>query len=159
MEELFIKMVMDAWHTSLKRTEDLLNNLSDDALKKETATGRNTGVYLLGHLAAVHDRMMALLGIGEPLRPDLFEKFVSEAENKNQPTSSIPDLKAYWKDVHASLNEKLNRLTPEEWFQKHTSVSEEDFAKELHRNRLNVVITRTNHLDYHRGQLIYLKEK
>jgi len=41
---------------------------------------------------------------------------------------------------------------------KHTSVSEEDFAKEPHRNRLNVLTTRTTHLASHYGQLIFLKK-
>lgn len=43
--------------------------------------------------------------------------------------------------------------------QKHSAVSEEDFAKEPHRNKLNLLLNRTNHLSYHHGQLVFLKEK
>ena len=32
-------------------------------------------------------------------------------------------------------------------------VSDEDFAREPHRNKLNVLISQTNHLSYHPGQL------
>ena len=34
---------------------------------------------------------------------------------------------------------------------------EEDFIKEPHRNKLNIILTRTTHLSYHTGQLALLK--
>jgi hypothetical protein len=61
--------------------------------------------------------------------------------------------------VNTLLSQHFNKLTPLEWFQKHNSVSEEDFVKEPHRNKLNLIINRTNHLASHLGQLLYLKEK
>lgn len=158
-EQLFVKMVLDAWHTSIKRTETLFSDLSDEGLQKEVSGGRNTGVYLLGHLIAVHDRMISLLGLGESQYPELFESFVAEAQKPNQEMAPVSELKTYWKEVHAKLDDYFNKMAPEDWFKKHTSVSEEDFEKEPHRNRLNVIISRTNHLEYHRGQLIFLKEK
>jgi hypothetical protein len=48
-------------------------------------------------------------------------------------------------------------MTAEQWLEKHTSVSDEDFAKEPHRNKLSVLISRTNHLANHIGQLLFLK--
>jgi len=35
--------------------------------------------------------------------------------------------------------------------------SAEDFAKEPHRNKLNIIISRTSHLQYHTGQIALLK--
>ena len=43
-------------------------------------------------------------------------------------------------------------LTPSEWTQRHTTVSEEDFRKEPHRNRFTILLGRTTHLAYHLGQ-------
>lgn len=54
------------------------------------------------------------------------------------------------------LQEKFDNMTSEQWFEKHTAVSEEDFAKEPHRNKLNIIITRTSHLQYHTGQIVLL---
>jgi len=68
-------------------------------------------------------------------------------------------LKQYWKDVNAKLSAAITTLSPDEWFAKHTSVSAEDFAKEPHRNKLNLLMNRTNHQSTHYGQLIYLKPK
>jgi hypothetical protein len=58
-------------------------------------------------------------------------------------------LKAASDDVARGLTEALERFTPEDWLEKHTVVSDEDFAKDPSRNRLAVVLSRTNHMSYH----------
>jgi hypothetical protein len=62
-----------------------------------------------------------------------------------------------WNKQNALLEGKFNAATAEEWFEKHTAVSDEDFSKEPYRNKLNIIITRTSHLQYHSGQLALLK--
>ena len=59
-QQLIIKMALDAWHVYINRTDKLFNELTDEQLVNEVAPGRNTGIYLLGHLAAVHDAMLPL---------------------------------------------------------------------------------------------------
>jgi len=39
----------------------------------------------------------------------------------------------------------------------HASISEEDFVNAPHRNKLNIFIGRTSHVNYHLGQLIFLR--
>ena len=155
--DLTIKIISDAWKTELKRTNALLNELTDEQLSNEVSAGRNTGVYILGHLTAVHDALFPLLAIGEKLYPQLEEVFIKNPEKSGLEKPSVKELRNYWNDVNAKLAEHFNQFNPEEWFQKHTSISEEDFKKEPHRNRLNVLVSRTNHLSYHRGQLVFLK--
>jgi hypothetical protein len=158
-EELFIKMVLDAWHSQIKNTNDLFDSVSDEQLMKEIATGRNRGIYLLGHLTAVHDKMLPLLGFGEPRYPNLYEIFVQSADKTEVALPAVEDLRNYWKETNAVLSEKFSGLSATEWFQRHNAVSETDFAKEPHRNKLNLVINRTNHLASHLGQLLLLKNK
>ena len=158
-KELFIKMVISNWDLQVGRMNSVLAKLSDEELSTPTAPGRNTGVYLLGHLAAVSDGMFTLLGIGEKLNTKMEELFVRKPEDSGLGNPSIAELKDYWSKVNELLSEKMNRIAPEEWFNRHTAVSEEDFAKEPHRNKLNIVINRTNHLSYHLGQLVYLVKK
>ena len=62
-----------------------------------------------------------------------------------------------WKKQLQSLAQRLESFSVDEWFEKHTAVSAEDFEKEPNRNKLNVVLTRTTHLAYHTGQLQLLK--
>lgn len=159
MEETIIKMVLDAWHTQIKQADDLFNSLSDDQLMKGIAPGRNRGVYLLGHLTAVHDRMLPLLGFGDQRYPDLYPTFVENADKTETALPPTDDLRNYWKEINTVLAEKFSKLSIEQWLQRHNAVSEVDFAKEPHRNKLNVVINRTNHLSNHLGQLILLKPK
>jgi uncharacterized damage-inducible protein DinB len=157
-KEVMIKMALDAWNGQLSRTDKLFNSLSDDDLKKEAAPGRNSATYLLGHLTAVHDSMFPLMGFGEKLYPQLEEVFIKNPDKSGLEKPAAKDLRNEWKTVNEKLAERINALTPDEWFQKHTSVSEEDFKKEPHRNRLNVLISRTNHLAYHLGQLTFLSK-
>ena len=158
-KELFIKMVISNWDLQVGRMNSLIAKLSDEELSTPTSPGRNTGVYLLGHLAAVSDGMFAFLGIGEKLNPKMEELFVRNPEGSGMEKPSVAELKDYWNEVNALLSEKMSQIAPEEWFNRHTAVSEEDFAKEPHRNKLNIVINRTNHLSYHLGQLVYLVKK
>jgi hypothetical protein len=158
-KELFIKMVLSNWELQISRMNNLLAKLSDQELSAQTAPGRNSGVYLLGHLAAISDGMFTFLGLGERLNPAMDEAFVRNPENSGLEKPSISELKNYWNDVNASLAQKINAMPADEWFTRHTAVSEEDFANEPHRNKLNIVINRTNHLSYHLGQLAYLVNK
>ena len=67
--EIFVKMALDGWQGQLKATDATLDKLSDDELMNEVSPGRNRGIYLLGHLAAVHDMMLPLLRFGEARYP------------------------------------------------------------------------------------------
>ena len=158
-KQLVVKMVLDSWNARMKDADALINSLSDEQLMKEVAAGRNRGIYLLGHLAAVHDRMLPLLGFEKQQYPQLDEIFLTKPDKAVAELPSAQDLRNYWKNVNTKLSTHFNKLQPEEWFQKHTAVSAEDFAKEPHRNRLNVVLGRTNHLSSHIGQLVFLKNK
>ena len=158
-QDIMIKLSLDSWNSHIKRSDDLFNALSDDELKNETAPGRNTGTYLLGHLVAVHDRMLPLLDLGERSYANLDDAFISSPDKSNKEMPSIEKLKGYWKDTNAKLATHFNNLSADEWMKKHISVSDEDFAKEPHRNKLSILISRTGHLAYHFGQLAYLKQK
>ncbi len=156
-QELLIKLVLDNWYTHVSRTDKLLDSLTDEQLLHEIAPGRNRGIYLLGHLAAVHDRMLPLLGFDAQHRPEMDAIFLTSPDKAVQDMPSVTDLRAYWKDVNNTLDKHFKTMQPDDWFSKHTSVSEEDFAKEPHRNRLNIVLGRTSHLANHLGQLLLLK--
>ena len=158
-DQLITKMVLDAWYAKINNANSLLENLTDEQLQNEVAPGRNRGVYILGHLAAVHDRMLPLLNLGDQLYPQLEESFIKNPDKTEGPVYSTGELRQYWNTINAKLSDQFNNLTTEEWFQKHSAVTSEDFMKEPHRNRLNVLINRTNHLSSHVGQLVFLKNK
>ena len=154
--ELFVKMALDAWNIQIDRTTKLFNALTDDQLKQEVAPGRNSGIYLLGHLTAVHDALFPLLGLGEKHYPELDEIFIKNPDKSALERPETKQLRIYWTAVNAKLDKHFNNFSVEEWFQKHNAISETDFEKEPHRNRLNVLLNRTAHLANHLGQLIFL---
>ena len=155
--QTFIKMVFDRWNESLNTCDKLLNELMDEQLLKEVAPGKNRGIYLLGHLIAVHDDLFKLLDIREKDYPELYLIFHESPDRAVAEIPSARELRACWSKQCEELKQKLTRLSPEEWFEKHTNISAEDFIKEPHRNKLNVILNRTTHLNYHIGQLILLK--
>lgn len=154
--ELFVKMVIDRWNGSIVNLNKHLNNLTDEQLQKEIAPGKNRGIYLLGHLIAVHDEMLKLLDMDEKMFPELFEPFIKNADNVSIQKPTVAELREMWEKQNTHLQGKFEKMKPEEWFEKHTAVSEEDFAKEPHRNKLNIIITRTSHLQYHTGQIVLI---
>lgn len=158
-KELFVKMAIDAWETQNSRVDKLLETLSDKQLQTETAKGKNSGVYLLGHLTAVNDGLLTILGLDKRLYPQLEEVFLKNPEKSGLEKPSVADLKQYWSEVNAKLKEHFAELTADDWFDKHVAISAEDFAKEPHRNKLNVLMSRTNHQSYHLGQLNFLTKK
>jgi hypothetical protein len=155
--DITLKMIFDRWYASLKNGDGMLAALSDESLSKEVAPGRNRGIYLLGHLIAVHDDMLILLDMGPKLYPELHEPFIKSADKTVAQIPTAAELRGYWIKQCELMKQKFDAMQPQQWFEKHTAVSDEDFAKEPHRNKLNIIITRTTHLQYHLGQLVLLK--
>lgn len=155
--QTMLKMVFDRWYGSLKNWDALLTAFTDEQLQKEVAPGKNRGIYLLGHLIAVHDDMLVLLDMGDKLYPELREPFLKSPDKAIASIPSAKELRAYWTRQCEILKQKMESLQPAEWLEKHTAVSAEDFSKEPHRNKLNIIITRTTHLAYHTGQLVLLR--
>jgi len=153
-----VKIVLDNWKTTVANTNKLLDSLTDEQIQADVAPGRNSGTYLLGHLAAVNDRMLPLLGFGEQMHPEMNDVFLMSPDKSGKEMPSVPWLRDYWKRTNDALGQHFSSLSPEQWMQRHTSVSEEDFAKEPHRNKLNIVVNRAMHLTNHLGQMVFLKK-
>jgi hypothetical protein len=157
--ELFIKMAVSAWEMYHTRTTKLINGLTDEQLMADTAPGRNSGKYILGHLTAVSDHMQTLLEWGPRLYPQLEAIYIRTPDKTVAETPSISQLREYWQKVNDAITAHINKMKPDDWFTRHTAVTPEDFAREPHRNKLNLLMNRTSHLAYHVGQLAYLSEK
>jgi hypothetical protein len=152
-----VKMILHRWNASVNDWDELLNAISDAQLQNETAPGKNRGIYLLGHLIAVHDDVLPLLNFGEKKYPELNKIFIDVPDKTISEIPSESELRSIWNKQNEDLKQKFESLQPGDWFEKHNAISAEDFAKEPHRNKLNVILLRTTHLAYHTGQLALLK--
>ncbi|MCW3086277.1 MAG: DinB family protein [Bacteroidetes bacterium] len=157
-QKVFVHMAMNAWNSHVKRADGLFSTLTDAQLMEEVAPGKNRGVYLVGHLAAVHDRMFSLLGIGERQYERMDDAFISNPDKKGIELMPVTEVRKAWESTNQKLADAFTKMQPEEWFMKHTQMTDEDLAKEPHRNRLSVLISRTDHLAYHLGQVALIKK-
>ena len=155
--QVTVKMIFDRWDSLIKAFNTSLEALTDEQLEHEISPGRNRGIYLLGHLAAVHDDMIRLLGFGEKMFPELAEPFLTSPDKVIDNLPPAEQLRQAWYKVNEALNQKVQTMQADAWFERHTAVSAEDFEKEPHRNKLNIMLTRTTHLAYHHGQFILIK--
>ena len=152
-DKLSVQVAIDSWRLVLTRANKTLSNLTDDQLLKEVAPGRNRLIYLWGHLTAIHDAMFPILGLGERLHPELEAIFVSSPDKTGAQLPPVGELRNSWDEVNSKLLSLFASLSADEWLQRHSSMSEEDYAKDPTRNRLAVLLSRTNHMSYHLGQI------
>ena len=152
-----LKVVLDSWNSRVKQADEMFGKLTDEQLQKEIAPGRNRAIYLLGHLTAVHDKMLPLLDFEKQQFPQYDETFLTKPDKAVAEIPSAKELRASWRSANEKLAAHFSKMKTDDWFKKHTSVSEEDFAKEPHRNKLNVVLGRAGHLASHIGQLALIK--
>lgn len=156
-EELYAACAVKSWKQVLNRFTAGITALNDEQLQKPVAPGKNRLYYLLGHLTAVHDQLLPMLGIGDRLHPEFDAPFLTNPDGAVSDPISAADLKAAWVEVNAKLTTTFEQFTPADWLKKHAAVSDEDFAKEPTRNRLSVLLSRTNHLSFHTGQTVLAK--
>ncbi len=157
--ELAVKMVLNEWDRQNSFFKKILDSLSDEQLTKEISPGRNTGVYLLGHLVAITDAMFPLLEAGAKQYPELYQTFVDKPHRSGDTVPSIAELKAKLTAVNERMEKVFASMSIDGWFSRHTAVSGEDFQKEPHRNKLNIILNRASHMSYHLGQLALLQKQ
>ena len=150
-EVVFLANTIGVWNGTLERADKFFNGLTEEELQHRVAPDRNRLIYLWGHLTAMHDRMSGLLGFGERTIPAFDEIFLTAPDGERE-LPTVEEVRSAWKLVSARLNAGIARLTPAEWLEKHTAVKDEDFVKDPLRNKLSILLTRTNHLSYHLGQ-------
>jgi hypothetical protein len=151
-EASLIDSALRGWKSNVDRTTKLFGALTEEQLLDPIAPGKNRLIYLWGHLAASSDALLPLLGLGARLHPELDSIFISHPDGYSQDTLSGADLRRIWNEVNDALWTAFSNLSPSDWAQRHTAVSEEDFKLEPHRNRFTVLLGRTAHLAYHFGQ-------
>jgi hypothetical protein len=150
-EQLMATTALNTWKLVIGRFSKGIAPLTGEQLQNQVAPERNRLMYLLGHLTAVHDRMFSLLDLGDRLHPELDDVYITNPDRAKPDPLSAADLKQAFTEVDAKLTEALEKLTPEQWLQKHTAVSDEDFAKDPTRNRLAILLSRTSHAAFHTG--------
>ena len=66
-DQAIVASAVHSWKQNVERADKVFSGLTEQQLLTEVAPGRNRLVYLWGHLTAVHDGMLPLLGLGDRL--------------------------------------------------------------------------------------------
>src|SRR3989475_12567915 len=149
-----VALALKVWKTQIDRADKLFESLSSEEVLREIAPGRNRVVYLWGHLTAVHDAMLPLLGLGERLHPEFDVVFVSNPDKSQAAIPSHEQVRQAWNAVNGELSNCFEKMSWSDWLRRHSAVSAEEFAKDASRNRFAILLSRTNHLSYHFGQAV-----
>jgi hypothetical protein len=149
---------VNLWNQIIERAGKTLDAFTDDQLQLEVAPGKNRVFYVLGHLTAAHDQLLPLLRLGERRYPQL-DVFLNQPDRAQSDPISAADLRKACAEVNQAITAAVSTLTPEQWLERHSAISEEDFTREPHRNRLSVFASRTTHAAYHHGQVRLVQPK
>jgi hypothetical protein len=139
--------------------EMYLDAVSDEEFKIEVVPGRNTGVWILGHLI-VSDDDLSLYITKEPiLFPELQTTF-KQGSSKQDPETypSVSELRQKWKSVCAKNDKLFNELNDEILDQYHEMIQgdpEADYFKTKER----VLVNWTFHQIHMAGELALLLGK
>ena len=157
MKNSLIDAALRGWKSSIERVDNLFGTLSPEQLEQQV--GKNRLIYLWGHLAAVNDGLLPLLGICERLHPELDAMFISKPDRSVELTVTGQSLKSAWDKINQRLWEGFSKFSPADWAGRHTAVSEEEFKREPNRSKFTVLLGRTAHMSYHLGQAMLARPK
>src|SRR6202451_4870028 len=102
-EGTFVTGAVNIWNANIERADKLFLGLTPEQLEKEIAPGKNRLIYLWGHLTAVHDRMLPLLGFGARLHAELDDIFLTKPDNAVPKIPSAEEIKKSWNEVNGKL--------------------------------------------------------
>jgi len=157
-DQILIDAALSSWQQVVTRVGSLCLGLSEEQLLVEVAPGKNRILYLWGHLTAVHDAMFSVLRMGERLHPELDAIFITQPD-RSKPLPQSAEIARCWEAIHTALLSTFATLGPHEWLERHANVSADEFEQNPTRNRLAVLLSRTNHASYHYGQMMLAKLK
>ena len=139
-------IIYQAWLLQNRKISDLIHKLTDEDLKKDVALGRNSGIYLLGHLIASNDLLMPLFGFGEKMYPEYEKIFLCCPDKYAQNFPTVKEVKSHWFALNEQLILKFSAINEKQWI----TEGEKSYHK------LKTILTIVNHQCYHLGQLNFL---
>src|SRR5437773_4302672 len=85
----------------------------------------------------------------------------SSSRNPTDPSrfQTLPRLPSVGRTFTQRLLSRFKTLSSKEWLERHGNVSPEELERNPTRNRLAVLLGRTNHASYHFGQMMLAKPK
>ena len=141
------------WDTYNRRMQKVIDTIKEEDFHRPIVAGSNSPSWLLGHLADTDDALLELFGIRSRIFPELAKVYHHERGTNQSGHLSKEELSKKWNEVLSELDRTFKSMSEADWHARHMAVSEEDFKKEPHRNKLNVMLSRVGHKASHLGQI------
>lgn len=142
---LFTRIALNTWKATVGRFDDIVAASSDEELEREVTPGKSRLFYLIGHLTALHDRLLPVLGLGERRHAELDAEFGEERDEHRTSAVSPRRVRQLWSEVNATVLAGMERLTPEQWLEQPPAAVEP--------SRLSVLLNWTDHVSLHSTQI------
>jgi hypothetical protein len=156
-DKIIVDQLLKQWTGTCNSATQLFDKLAT-SWDKEISPGRNKVSYIVGHLTAYNDRMIEALDLGERQYPELDENYIEQPQKEGMNYADYKEAKEKWLAINEYLSNKFKAMSVEDWLSKHHYVSTEDFAKEPHRDKLAILVSRLGHVYMHLGQLRLIKD-
>ena len=141
------------WDTYNRNMQKVFDSIREEDFDRPIVPGGNSPSWLLGHLADADDALLELFGMGKRMFPELAKIYHHERGTNQTGHLSKEELNIKWKAIVNELDTNFKRMSENDWLSRHMVVSEEDFKKQPHRNKLNVMLSRVTHKASHLGQI------
>src|ERR1700736_459365 len=102
-EELFLAVALHGWKGNIERADKMFSGLSEEDRLKDGVPEKTRMIYLWGHLTAVHDAMLPLLGCGRRLHPEFDVAFISNPDRSRADIPSHEQVRGAWSVVNTKL--------------------------------------------------------
>lgn len=145
------------WNTYNRRMKTVIEEITKANFDKPLVTGGNSPSWILGHLVDTDDELLKILGIRKRMYPELHKIYHHRRGTNQKGHLTKKELLKKWNVILAELDKAFSSMSESDWHARHTLVSAEDFKKEPHRNKLNVMLTRVGHKASHLGQIAMQK--
>ena len=109
-EALYTDTALHAWKLIIARLDQMLSSMNDEELLREVAPARNRVFYLIGHLTAVDDRLLPMLGLGERLHPELDDDFLTHADRVTADRVAPEAVRLAWSEVKWAVDRGHGRV-------------------------------------------------
>lgn len=141
------------WNAYNRIMQKTLDAISEENFHKSIVPGGNSPSWIMGHLVDTDDALLKLFGIRERMYPELAAIYHHERGGNQTGHLSKNELTSKWNAIVAELDRVFKGMSEKDWLARHMAVTEEDFKKEPHRNKLNVMLSRVTHKASHLGQI------
>lgn len=138
------QLYLQTWEEARTRFSNLLNDLSEESLKKKLVNTKNSAGFLIRHIADV-ELLFAKNVFGASVLKVQAKTVIAQRDTGEW--TNVEELLAYQREAYTQLKSILQSQLPDDWT---TVITTKEFGTKTKAEALGRIIS---HTAYHAGQL------